>query len=539
MDCTAPIISEISERMKQVGDLPLFNATIYRIRQINSDPDSSAIALSNEITKDSSLTATLLRISNSSYYNRGAGKISAISRAVVILGYETIMNLCLTLKLIETFQQEHPGIDIKKILVNAYQAASFSRELALKAGIRNIEETYTCALMHNLGEIIVAYFLPEKYLRLMELSQQDDAMKAAQIEQEVLGIRLQEIGQCLAHNWDFPSTIVNTMEHYPVEEPGRPRHTVRINQALASMSTTLLGRLHDQRQNKDIAVDTLMNKMADIVGLDHNVIEGCLMDSFKMSCELAQDFGISKEILMPVVKDSGDPLLDRIAGRLAYATSNYTKSRSLETEAAPDEHPAMETMPAVEPDIDEVPQPDIDENTVPGTETPPDVDLQLQYINDITTQMAASATLNTIFAIAVEAIQRSAGFQRAALCLLHPDHSRYSARIVSGENTEPLKTCLDSAVDLDHDLLSKVIFDGDEMIVQDIRHGNWSDVIREDFIDLAQAESFIIASLRANEKPVGLIYADTTQPGSTIDPSQQRGFHQFVAQARLALKINS
>lgn len=50
-----------------------------------------------------------------------------------------------------------------KMLVYTYLTVGFVREIATNAGVKDIDEGYTFALLHNLGEIAVAYFLPEKY----------------------------------------------------------------------------------------------------------------------------------------------------------------------------------------------------------------------------------------------------------------------------------------------------------------------------------------------------------------------------------------
>ena len=65
MDCSVTIIHEIENKIKELGDLPLFSATINRIQRIGSDPDSNASILSAEISRDLGLTTALLRLSNS------------------------------------------------------------------------------------------------------------------------------------------------------------------------------------------------------------------------------------------------------------------------------------------------------------------------------------------------------------------------------------------------------------------------------------------------------------------------------------------
>src|SRR5690554_6112437 len=125
------------------------------------------MALAMAVMKDANLSAKLLKIANTRTYNRGQDKISAVSRAVVLIGFERIHNLCVTLKLIESFRDEEPDTGIEQLLISAFLNASIAREMAAAAGAVDIEETYICGLLYGLGEIIVAFTLPDTYREML------------------------------------------------------------------------------------------------------------------------------------------------------------------------------------------------------------------------------------------------------------------------------------------------------------------------------------------------------------------------------------
>ncbi|MFC1749143.1 HDOD domain-containing protein [Pseudomonadota bacterium] len=115
----------IKQKIEKLGDLPVFTASVNQICKMSADPDADAMSLSQAVLKDANLSVKLLRLANSPYYNRGLGKISVVSRAVIMLGFETVKNLSLTMKFIEGFQSEHPLIDMDKLLVRAYVTFAF------------------------------------------------------------------------------------------------------------------------------------------------------------------------------------------------------------------------------------------------------------------------------------------------------------------------------------------------------------------------------------------------------------------------------
>lgn len=559
----------IEERVKQLGDLPIFSASVNRVRQVSANPDATAMALSKEALKDANLVTKLLRLANSPYYNRGNGKIKVISRAVVILGFSTIKNMCISLKLVESFQHEHPSIDMNQMLVNAYLAAGFVREVSLKCGIKDVEESYTCALMHNLGEIVVAYFLPEKFAEMKELHE-NEGLSWKEAEQRVLGISIKEVGQHLAASWEFPSTIVKTMESYDADQSDSPKGDVQMNRALASLATNVVGTLYQNSHQSKKSFPELMSKVAETVGLAPSVVENNLIDSFKMSCDLADEYGLKKDMLMPDMEQSDDEFRDRMAGKLSYIASTHRYEPEEDEEPAPQQPSA--TPPAAEESVSQTsaaaskPPPagtsgtrtatdtttqdltehevvahDHDEADVIGedVEGKTDPNKQLEIIQEITGLIAASASIITIFSKALEGLHQGVGFDRAMLCLLNPDRSKYMARLVFGKNANMLKQYFNFPVNEDHDIFSHVMIKGSELLVEDINDPSWASMINNDFYASIGAKNFIIASIRSGDKPIGMIYADKLASRKPISSDEHRGFMQFVAQARLAVQINS
>ena len=71
-------------------EMPIFSNTANNIYAILDDERKGAMELASIVLHDPNLTAKLLKVSNSSYYNPSRQKMSTVSRAIVILGAETI-----------------------------------------------------------------------------------------------------------------------------------------------------------------------------------------------------------------------------------------------------------------------------------------------------------------------------------------------------------------------------------------------------------------------------------------------------------------
>ncbi|MBI3773259.1 MAG: HDOD domain-containing protein [Gammaproteobacteria bacterium] len=520
-------MKQITAKIERLGDLPVFSASVNHIHRISSDPDSDAMHLANEVLKDANLSTKLLRLSNSPYFNRFGGKINVISRAIILLGFDTVKNLTLTLKLIENFQHENPGIDMSKLLVRAYIAAGFVRDMAIKCGIEDAEETYTCALLHNLGEILTAYFLSDRYLEIQKLNREGN-LGAVDNERTILGMTVSDVGKEVATSWDFAPRIVSTMESELPKIQGQITKPLELNQALAAIASKVVAGLYSDYAGKGPSQQELIMDMAKAAGLSVKQVEGSLTNSFKMSCELAQEYGLDKRKMMPVVVETGDDARDKLARQFAFFAS------------------ATRDQVAQNPNGDIVETDDATLSDAATSITTPDAktaskaeinaQLQLQYIQEITTLITDSAKLNNVLVKVLEGVHEAIGLNRVLLCLLSLDRSHYIGRIAVGHDKDMLKEYFNFPLNSKSDIFARIVLEGSEITVQDAADSQWKNALPPEFESKIAAKSFVASSLRSGSKPIGFIYADRGKGGKGITTDQQRGFIQFVAQARLALQ---
>jgi len=157
------LLADIMQRLDEAGDLPIFSASVNRVQMVGSDPTADADALAKEVLKDANLTTKILKLANSPYYSRGGSKVGALSRAIVVLGFDLLKTTVLTMKLIDSFQeQKRPDKNIERMLVKAYMSAGFVKEMAEYICAKSTEQSYVCGLFHNIGQVIVASVMPEE-----------------------------------------------------------------------------------------------------------------------------------------------------------------------------------------------------------------------------------------------------------------------------------------------------------------------------------------------------------------------------------------
>lgn len=578
------ILSILIARAEEKGDLPVFNASISRVRKISSDPNSHAMALAQTIMKDVNLSTKVLRIANSSFYNRGQGKIGSLSRGVVLLGFDTIKSLCLTLKMIESFQDNHPQIGMKQLVARSYLTAGFVREVAIQAGgAKEAEETYLCGLFRDLGEICVAYFLPHKFIELLELQKSGVPWMAAQ--ERVLGMSLVRIGQQLASYWNFSSKSVSAMREYDPSTAGPVRNKDQLRHAIVALCGQIINGLYVDRGNRsDMA--SLFSYLSQATGVQVDRLEQTLNESFQVACDLAKEYGLSTSVLDPVVVDSSDPLRDKYAHEFSFLATR--PAMSSEPAASQNEGPSAiagrgsvrevsatlasagpGAIPAAVPAVraTATPDPKMIGQTVTPSEltplTPPinaanaapvsveqsvtvakpiivrgDPNIQLAIIQEITAMVTEQVSLNMLFVKILEGLHRGVGFDRAMLCLISPDRSQYAGRIALGKDSESLKAAVCGTVNEKKDLFSRVLLEGSDLFIEDTRERGFAEFLSTAFREHCSATQVIVAGIRTTtRRPLGFFYVDNATSGEPVTADLQRGFMQFIAQARLAVRV--
>ena len=554
-------MTRIREGMKRLGDLPIFSTTINKIRRMSSDPDSDAMSVAKEVLKDANLTSKLLHLSNSAHYNRGVGKVSVISRAVIVLGFDTVKNLTLTMKLIESFQNAHPSVNMDKMLVKSYLAAGFVRDIADKCGVKDIEESYVCALLHNLGEITVAYVMPDDYLRIEELVRKD-SISRTQAEQTVLGTSISQIAQELATSWEFPANVVNTMAPPASNVRKSPKDRASFNASVTSLAHQLLDNLYTDEEDNDQLSDTL-ETISKVTGINGGMVENYLNDSFRQSCNLAAEYGLNKKLLQPDLGSGDGTLRNKWARQFSYYASLNEPAATADAASSESTNTVPQSGATQAAGTSSTNQSLAGNATVPGTgdaalaqqtaELPAgitqavtgqgataaygDPQCQLQIIQEITDLITQSARLSEVFIKVLDGINRGAGFERALLCLVTPDRQHYVGRLAAGNDRDTLKQYFSFPINPSSDLFSKMLTVGGELLVDDANNGKWRNLLPAGFVETIGAECFSVAGLRYQEKAVGFFYADCAGSGRHLSEVDQRNLLQFVMQARLALRL--
>lgn len=196
----------------QVEEMPIFSNTAQQIYVAMEDKKKGALELGAVILQDPNLTAKLLKVGNSPYYNPSRQKISTVSRAIVILGMEMIRELTLACSFFESILSSADKDMANQEIAQAIHAAVQARELAIILRDQSPEEVFVAALLNNIGHVA---FWCSSNKRALQLHQQIAAssLDAAEAEKQILGFSLADLGKKLSKSWHLGGLIEEAIRH--------------------------------------------------------------------------------------------------------------------------------------------------------------------------------------------------------------------------------------------------------------------------------------------------------------------------------------
>ncbi len=200
--------------LKNIEEMPAWPVALQNVIRLTEDPESDIKDLEREILKDQSLTTRVLKLSNSLHYGYPS-KISTVSQAVVLLGFNTIKNIvwASTVNTMYIKNLESYGLKKEDLWKQSQSGAIIARYLAKKIKYKKVEEAYIAGLLRDIGKVILDYHLKEDYQEILNEIEKEN-ISFLQGEEAVLGFNHAEVGQRIAAKWNLPQGLREAIAYH-------------------------------------------------------------------------------------------------------------------------------------------------------------------------------------------------------------------------------------------------------------------------------------------------------------------------------------
>ncbi len=201
---------EARELVKGVGKLASLPEVCVRVNEMVDDPRCSAAAIGKVISRDTALTAQLLRLANSSFYNFPSN-ISTISRAITVIGERELRYLVLALSAVRTFSSVPMElINMATFWRHGVYCAVLARLIANRCHVLHSERLFVAGLLHDIGQLVILQRVPDLASVALQRAQ-DGHEELYEAEREVLGCDHADVGRILLEQWKLPEVLCETV----------------------------------------------------------------------------------------------------------------------------------------------------------------------------------------------------------------------------------------------------------------------------------------------------------------------------------------
>ena len=190
---------------QQASEVFVLSDSFIRIKDLIDDDTSTIDDIADVILLDPALSATVLKLANSSFFNY-PGKIDTISKAVLVLGITEVYNLVIAHFTAKAFQAiEADSEYLTQFWEKSVDCALIIKQLAVKLNVPRGERLFILGLLHHLGELVIKQFSPEKVDEIYEDLEIFPWLKEAEVMNFTMGECTAHLLQC----WQFPISLID------------------------------------------------------------------------------------------------------------------------------------------------------------------------------------------------------------------------------------------------------------------------------------------------------------------------------------------
>lgn len=494
-----------------MGELPAMSHNVQELIALTHSSQSAGYELSKVILKDYSLTNKVLQVVNSAFYSLGR-PVNSISRAVTIIGFDAVRDLATGIALFEDFVKN--GVEkegISKLLTRSFLSALQARDLAVEKNLNIVpEEAFICALLHNLGKIIVCIYMPE-ISREIEEKVAGGMSEDAATRQILEGLTFDQIGVEVATFWNLSDKVCAAMNPNP-SEPQNTYDTLGYLKNVANFSNKLIEYVCEERD-----IDGLIRQFGEMLSLSTEEAVERVNRTVDASEDISESirYGLSKLKMRSRLRGLEEAIKDPKAARKKKAKSEKAESGEEPVRAGGE---VLEEQFIQE--LDELP-------------VSPDKSIN-DFIHDITETLMGPFNLNDFYINLLEGLYRGIGFDRVLLAVISVQPTR---RVLVGRfglgDIDPA-----GIARFEHDLApSEYIIPKSLKACKDMAiPANAPDAFPESLKFFVKDRTVYLFPICLDDKPIGLIYLDRKKGRPKLDSNRIKATRLFRDFAVMAIR---
>ncbi len=209
-DLASDLAASLIEDVSYLVSPPDVCVKVFELVQSN---DASAQEIGEVISRDPALTARMLRLVNSAFYNFSR-RIDTVSRAVTIIGIRELYSLVIAVSAIKSFGNlPNNLVNIDTFWRHGIYTGLIARTLAKQCKVLHPERLFVAGLLHDIGSLVLYSRMPETCSDLLLVCDGDEGI-LHQAELAELGFTHADLGGALLGTWMLPESLQEAVSYH-------------------------------------------------------------------------------------------------------------------------------------------------------------------------------------------------------------------------------------------------------------------------------------------------------------------------------------
>ncbi|MFC1601840.1 HDOD domain-containing protein [Candidatus Sumerlaeota bacterium] len=525
------ILDFIMQRIKRKGDFPSISKHISTVTSAARSRSSSASQVSSAILQDFSLTSRILRMVNSSYYGNLGGPVTTISRAVVLLGMDTLLDLAAGLSIFEHFLHRSDVDELKQKAIRALFTALNAREIASHMKLKSAEEPFICGMLYHLGQLIVSFYFPDEEQVIQKMMRQNN-LSAEVASRKVMRLSYTELGQAIAESWNLPESFQRTISGLRTDHDGPLCGDTQVLQGVTSYAYDLSeATMIADPEARETAMGNLSRKWEGKIDIKPKQLAKFRENAIRNAWSTSNSLRVNLKALgvnpPKGVEVGPSEVLETKPGEAA--TPGVAGPVDLSAASSPEEQLA----PVMDDSIDETldkPHPDDHEAAAEKRQN-----FLMKTVGEIAMSLTGDFSLNDVLMMVLEGMYRGLTFQDVLLAMVTPKHDRVICRFGFGPHLEELRTVFDYPLNAEGGFAAACIRAKREIVIPDLRRIDPTEGFAAEFLDLLEPRSVMMAPLVVNDAAIALFCGSRSADQPKISEQDMQNVRTLTNQAVLAI----
>lgn len=431
------------------NELPAITSTAKMLDRFANDDKSSLPKLSEAILHDQALSSCLLKVANN-LQHMSVNKVTTVSRATVVLGIQTVKNICLTAKLVSSLlASDSLDINVYERLTEL-MASSFYAGMLAKMMVPNYseelqEEVYLAAMLYRIGETAFWSSGGEMASQLANYQAKSTADFDA-FSRQLLGNNFSELSKGLAKTWNLSDLLVKALDQ-------------------------------PEARTDEIKVIFYADKLSAIIAKP----EGCKEDYQTLLADIAGIMKISEKQLLARVDYTRQQASTLLTSYGAEILTEHIKPVPTARDFAEFYNPTVNT-------------------SIKSSDT-----ILLDGILQLTSLMKTNRDFNSFLQLAMQCIIDAYGINRCSFLMLDKDKSSVKSRLIVGNNIEPNTQPVLVKVKQSDNVIARVITSDTAVLINDYKEVRWQNLITEDIEDIVSSGQTCFVPVKIANSVIGVI----------------------------------